>query len=84
MQLSVITLSSFIWSLCSHVSAGDSVPDLLSLDWPVLWQTTLELPWFPMVYTGLISTAFCLWSEVRVQSMSVSPNISQLLSLWQF
>ena len=64
------TLST-VWVLFMR-SVGfpvEGVDTLLSLDLPAL----AHWPWLQMVYTGLISTAFCLWVEVRdAQSLLVT------------
>ncbi|KAG0576746.1 hypothetical protein KC19_5G104600 [Ceratodon purpureus] len=85
-QLSVITASSLMWSLASHVTSGGSVfPDLYTLDWPSLYQSTLSLPFGSMLYTGLFSTAFCLCAELvamRDVSATEAAVITTLEPLW--
>ncbi|CAK9194476.1 unnamed protein product [Sphagnum troendelagicum] len=64
LQLWMITLSSLIWSCCSQLSSGHILPDLHTMNWNSLQHATQHLPWFPILYTGFVTTAFCLWSEL--------------------
>lgn len=53
-----------MWFIASHLTSGSALPNLATLDWPALYHTAQELPWGPMVYSGLFSTAICLSAEV--------------------
>lgn len=68
--MSVIAASSVMWSIASHVMSGEAFPSVATLEWPELYDTMLGMPWIPMLYTGLFSTAFCLTAEVGLLSPS--------------
>ncbi|CAM6087654.1 unnamed protein product [Calypogeia fissa] len=64
LQLVVITLCSGFWFCASHFSSGDLMANLPASNLLSLWSEVVSLPWPPMLYTGLLSTAFCLWAEL--------------------
>eukprot|EP00850_Spirogloea_muscicola_P012802 SM000084S23138 [mRNA] locus=s84:355470:357948:- [translate_table: standard] len=65
-QLFVIAFLSSSWALYAHVNSGDwSIFDLAAGgDWSSVLDIATAVPWAPMVYTGVVSTALCLWIEV--------------------
>ncbi|CAI5490840.1 unnamed protein product [Closterium sp. Naga37s-1] len=62
LQLSVTAVLSIAWMLLLNFS-GVPIPGLntvLACDWSAIQAW----PWWQMAYTGVLSTAFCLWVEV--------------------
>lgn len=85
LQMSVIAASSVMWSIASHVTSGEAFPSVAHLDWPELYHTMLGMPWIPMFYTGLFSTALCLSAELiamRDVSATEAAVINALEPLW--
>ncbi|XP_024375946.1 uncharacterized protein [Physcomitrium patens] len=85
LQLFVITGSSCMWFIASHLTSGSALPNLATLDWPALYHTAQELPWGPMVYSGLFSTAICLSAEIfamRTVSATEAAVITTMEPLW--
>eukprot|EP00271_Cylindrocystis_brebissonii_P006353 TRINITY_DN190_c0_g2_i1.p1 TRINITY_DN190_c0_g2~~TRINITY_DN190_c0_g2_i1.p1 ORF type:complete len:639 (-),score=110.36 TRINITY_DN190_c0_g2_i1:591-2507(-) len=65
LQLLTITAFAGAASLGEHVYNSDwgLLAPALQGDWATLGADTFALPWLPMLFTGLMSTAFCLWIE---------------------
>eukprot|EP00250_Pteridium_aquilinum_P023122 c26239_g1_i1 orf=357-1637(-) len=82
MQLLVITLSSLLWSLvASTMLTGSSLPSLHDLDINAAWQSISHMPWLPVVYTGTVSTAFCLWIELTAMRDISATDMAIIYSL---
>lgn len=66
MQLLTITTLYTFWTLYVKAQSGDlaSMVSYFNGDWPSALSAAKSVPWLAMIYTGLISTAFCLWIEV--------------------
>eukprot|EP00897_Mesotaenium_endlicherianum_P000472 jgi/Mesen1/10425/ME000082S09926 len=66
LQLLVIAVCSTVWSLVSHIQGGDAglLAQAAAGNWEEVGQGLAAVPLLPMLYTGLASTAFCLWIEV--------------------
>lgn len=64
LQILVIAGFSIAWSLGLHLhDRAGFVAQLAAQDWPAVSESVQAAPWLPMIYTGLLSTAFCLWIE---------------------
>lgn len=63
-EVSVIAIISTIWYLiggtCEAIQDGASEP----WSWPIIWDHMVAFPWIPALYTGVLSTGFCLWAEI--------------------
>lgn len=62
LQLAVIAFCTSLWTGVMHLTMAPvpGVAAILTGDWPVI----SSWPWLEMTYTGVLSTAFCLWVEV--------------------
>lgn len=85
MQLLVITLSSLLWCFMSSTVFKGCLFDLPEIDLKVAWQSILSMPWLPVMYTGIVSTALCLWIELTAMrdiSATDTAVIYSLEPLW--
>lgn len=83
LQLSVTAVLSIAWMLLLYFSGIpiSGLETLLSGDWAVVQ----DWPWWQMLYTGVLSTAFCLWVEVvalRDVSAAEAAMVYTLEPLW--
>eukprot|EP00898_Chlorokybus_atmophyticus_P005439 jgi/Chlat1/5897/Chrsp4S06398 len=62
-QLGVIAALSGVW-VAAGPAAHSQLDSLVSGGLPGLISAAQHAPWLAMIYTGLISTAFCLWTEM--------------------
>ena len=66
MQLAVTCAISVAWALLAQGEDwGRVVHQLTNGEATGVLQAAAAAPWIPMIYTGLMSTALCLWIEVR-------------------
>eukprot|EP00270_Netrium_digitus_P003396 TRINITY_DN138_c0_g1_i1.p1 TRINITY_DN138_c0_g1~~TRINITY_DN138_c0_g1_i1.p1 ORF type:complete len:633 (+),score=138.88 TRINITY_DN138_c0_g1_i1:72-1901(+) len=65
MQLFVIAIWSGVWTAGSSFLGMEPSPFAgVSADVGGIWSVVSTWPWFEMAYTGLLSTALCLWIEI--------------------
>lgn len=81
-QMSVIAGSSILWWFASEMTSGVALPSLASLDWPAFYEAALGMPWIPMFYTGLFSTAMCLSAEVDFLTSSLKEHLFYILTVF--
>lgn len=63
-QISVVAVLSTLWFI---VGGCLGVQGIEQSSWTrtELWDSIVEFPWLPALYTGVFSTALCLWVEVN-------------------
>ena len=63
LQLSVTAIVSCAFVMVAHFFGlpASGLEHITSGD----WAAVANWPWLPMAYTGVLSTALCLWIEVR-------------------
>ncbi|GAQ80885.1 hypothetical protein KFL_000650180 [Klebsormidium nitens] len=66
LQMTVTAAASAAWALIGHLHSGDLtvLNALFAGDVGTLAQGLQGVPWWPMLYTGVFTTALCLWIEV--------------------
>lgn len=78
-QVCVVALFSVVWYFvggwfnATQESGG-------SWTWAMIWESLVEFPWIPALYTGVFSTGLCLWLEV-IYFLIVNLHMP-LLNLW--
>ncbi|XVE58857.1 hypothetical protein DITRI_Ditri04bG0202700 [Diplodiscus trichospermus] len=63
-QICVVALFSTLWVVIGGWFDGIQDFDRSSLTWELLWDWMVTFPWVPALYTGIFSTALCLWIEI--------------------
>eukprot|EP00252_Welwitschia_mirabilis_P022180 TRINITY_DN5931_c0_g1_i2.p1 TRINITY_DN5931_c0_g1~~TRINITY_DN5931_c0_g1_i2.p1 ORF type:complete len:442 (-),score=75.50 TRINITY_DN5931_c0_g1_i2:449-1774(-) len=63
-ELCVIAILSVIWYFACNGFSGPPNVHLEVINLEDIWKEVNILPWFPILYTGIFSTAFCLWAEL--------------------
>ncbi|CAI6005532.1 unnamed protein product [Closterium sp. NIES-65] len=80
LQLAVTAVLSTLW-----VSVGSSSGLLAGCGWESLiagdWRELAAWPWVEMVYTGVLSTALCLWIEVVALKDVSAPEAAMVYTL---
>ncbi|GJP55971.1 hypothetical protein CLOM_g15009 [Closterium sp. NIES-68] len=80
LQLAVTAVLSTLW-----VSAGSASGLLHGCGWESLvagdWAELASWPWVEMVYTGVLSTALCLWIEVVALKDVSAPEAAMVYTL---
>ncbi|CAI5465078.1 unnamed protein product [Closterium sp. Yama58-4] len=80
LQLAVTAVLSTLW-----VSVGSSSGLLPGCGWESLiagdWSELAAWPWVEMVYTGVLSTALCLWIEVVALKDVSAPEAAMVYTL---
>ncbi|KAJ3672924.1 hypothetical protein LUZ60_006298 [Juncus effusus] len=67
-EVLVVAMSSVLWFLIRQNSTGDLQLNnnfSFSLDLNEIFDFVITFPWIPALYTGLFSTALCLWAEMH-------------------
>lgn len=84
-EVCVIAIFSTLWYLISGCLDGNQAPDPSSWTWAMIWHWVVTFPWIPALYTGVFSTALCLWIEMdamRDVSATETAIIYGLEPLW--
>lgn len=63
-EVCVIAISSSLWYLIGGWVGGIQEFDASSWTWPTIWESVVQFPWIPALYTGIFSTGLCLWVEI--------------------
>ncbi|KAI4313769.1 hypothetical protein L6164_026724 [Bauhinia variegata] len=63
-EICVVALFSTIWYIARGYFSGIDHPWPSSWTWSMLRDWMVAFPWIPALYTGLFSTALCLWVEM--------------------
>lgn len=63
-EVCVIAILSSLWYLIGGWVGGIQEFDASSWTWPTIWESVVQFPWIPALYTGIFSTGLCLWVEM--------------------
>ena len=73
LQLAVTCAFSVAWALLAEGEEwGGVLHQLTNGEATGVLQAAAAAPWIPMIYTGLLSTALCLWIEVRWRDQALA------------
>ncbi|KAF3321003.1 integral membrane protein [Carex littledalei] len=82
-EVIVVALSSMLWFAIREYSTDSPQFMFSSFELMALWDYCASFPWIPALYTGLFSTALCLWAEVggslTVQLLGTAPKETKTL-----
>lgn len=84
-EIVVIALLSAIWYWWSSDTFSLPHMNFNDINWTESWKKLVALPWFPIIYTGIFSTGFCLWAELAAMqdvSATEAAIIYGLEPLW--
>jgi len=84
-EIVVIALLSAIWYWWTSDTFSFLHMNFKDTSWTESWESLVALPWFPIIYTGIFSTGFCLWAELAaMQDVSATETaiIYGLEPLW--
>ncbi|KAJ4849875.1 hypothetical protein Tsubulata_045310 [Turnera subulata] len=63
-QVCVIAISSTMWYFVRGCLSGNQASQQSYWTWTMVWHWVATFPWIPALYTGVFSTALCLWIEM--------------------
>ncbi|KAK4758730.1 hypothetical protein SAY87_020031 [Trapa incisa] len=62
-EVCVVAFFSVLWYFTGSLF-NSTQESGVSWTWAMVWESLVEFPWIPALYTGVFSTGLCLWLEM--------------------